>query len=504
MKKNKVYKIIALFLLFVGIFIINFYAYILSNFSNVTFEELLYSLLYSSGTGGNSISHGIFSVIPSSLFFLCIIVYFINSKPKYVYNRYALNINNKKIKFFLFTGKRLLVFSSIVLFIAIVALLNGVNTFEFVKAQLQSSKFILDNFVDPRNVEIKFPEEKKNLLYIYVESLENSLLSKSVGGLQNSAYTPHLEQIAKDNLNFTNTDKIGGALSVYGTTWTAAAMVAQTGGVPIKLIIGDNDYTGYSKSFPGVYSVGEILKDNGYNNYIMMGSDGNFGGRKQYFAEHGNYEILDYYWAIDKGLIDKNYFEWWGFEDKKLFEFAKNELTEISSKGEPFNFTLLTADSHFTDGYVDKSCNNEFNYKYGNSFYCSDGMIYEFLEWAKTQSWYNDTVIIITGDHLSMQEDLVSDALYTRTVYNAFINVEEPENKIRTFTTLDMFPTTLGALGVSIKGNRLGLGANLFSNEPTLAEKYGVDYMNVELVKKSMYYNESILGNTYKEMVMGS
>ena len=37
-----------------------------------------------------------------------------------------------------------------------------------------------------------------------------------------------------------------------------------------------------------------FLKDNGYNNYLMIGSDSEFGGRKAYFSTHG-YEISDYY-----------------------------------------------------------------------------------------------------------------------------------------------------------------------------------------------------------------
>ena len=35
---------------------------------------------------------------------------------------------------------------------------------------------------------------------------------------------------------------------------------------------------------------------------------------------------------------------------------------------------------------------------------------------------------------------------------------------------MDMFPTTLASLGAVIDGDRLGLGTNLFSDKPTLAE----------------------------------
>lgn len=66
----------------------------------------------------------------------------------------------------------------------------------------------------------------------------------------------------------------------------------------------------------------------------------------------------------------------------------------------------------------------------------------------------------------------------SRTVYNCYINpIKIPENNVRNYTTLDMFPSVLGALGFEIEGNTLGLGVNLFSNEQTFAEKLGTDYL---------------------------
>ena len=136
---------------------------------------------------------------------------------------------------------------------------------------------------------------------------------------------------------------------------------------------------------------------------------------------------------------------------------------------------------------------------------CADKMIFEFLEWCKAQSWYEDTVIVIVGDHLTMQSDFynISDKNYKRTVYNAIINsaVEPKHTKNRLFTTMDMYPTTLAAMGAKIDGDRLGLGTNLFSGKKTIIEKLGFDYVNEEISKKSTFYDNYILGNSYKEML---
>lgn len=53
---------------------------------------------------------------------------------------------------------------------------------------------------------------------------------------------------------------------------------------------------------------------------------------------------------------------------------------------------------------------------------------------------------------------------------------------------MDMLPTVLYAMGFDIEGERLGLGTNLFSSTPTLAEELGLSYLEEELSKSSLYY----------------
>ena len=236
----------------------------------------------------------------------------------------------------------------------------------------------------------------------------------------------------------------------------------------------------------------------------MLGSNAKFGGRKTYFKTHGNYKILDYNWAKKEKLIKKDYHEWWGYEDKKLYEFAKDKLVDISKNSKPFNFTMLTADTHFTDGYLDESCEEPFDSKYANVFYCTDKMLNDFINWIKEQEFYNDTVIIIVGDHITMQHSFYDniDSKYTRTVYNAIINsvIKAENEKNRLFSAIDMYPTTLASLGFKIKGNRLGLGTNLYSSKKTLIEELGYEYFNEELNKNSKFYNKYLLGNDYYKM----
>lgn len=94
-----------------------------------------------------------------------------------------------------------------------------------------------------------------------------------------------------------------------------------------------------------------------------------------------------------------------------------------------------------------------------------------------------------------MDSDFCEDvsATYDRKVYTCYINtaaeVSDP-NKKREFCTMDEFPTAIAALGATIDGNRLGMGTNLFSDEETLVEKYGIDRINTEISHKSAFMEE--------------
>ena len=83
------------------------------------------------------------------------------------------------------------------------------------------------------------------------------------------------------------------------------------------------------------------------------------------------------------------------------------------------------------------------------------------------------------------------DDSYTRTTYNLFINpaVTPVNTKNRSFSSLDMFPSTLSAIGVKIKGDRLGLGTDLFSATPTLCEEMGEAEYKKQLEQDSKFYD---------------
>ena len=375
---------------------------------------------------------------------------------------------------------------------------------EYLVSQKKESHFIEQNYVDPRTTKITFPEQKRNLIYIYLESMESTYASKEDGGGMDFNCIPELTTLAEENTNLSKSDKFGGGYPAYGGSWTIAGIFSQTSGIPIKNSEQTDDVNATlaeQSSFSSqARNLEDILADEGYNQCFMIGSDATFGGRRAYFESHGKgqTEICDYNTAKENGQIPEDYYVWWGYEDQKLFANAQEKLTELSSKDEPFNFTMLTVDTHFEDGYVCDQCQNEFeDNQYANVMACSSRQVDAFVKWIQQQPFYENTTIVISGDHLTMDSDFCNDVSedYERSVYNVFINLPEgldtsfEKTHNREFATLDMFPTTLAAMGVTIEGDRLALGVNLFSDEQTLTEQYGRKGLDKELMKKSKFYD---------------
>ncbi len=376
---------------------------------------------------------------------------------------------------------------------------SSIGLFQYIHARNQLTELYENEYVDPSSVQITFPEEKRNLIYIYLESMETSYLSQEQGGAMDKNLIPELYDLAKDNVNFSHNSDVGGLVEVPGASWTVGAMVAQSSGVPLITPSDVDDWqNGYGKDgvfLPGLTSLNNILHDAGYYQTLMVGSDANFGGRKTYFQTHDVDKIYDIYTARSDGIVPSNYFVWWGMEDLHLFEYAKQELTEISQQEQPFAFTMLTVDTHHIGGYTCEKCGSNYAESYENAIACSSRQVLEFVQWIQAQPFYENTTVIITGDHFSMDSGYFKRNVeegYQRHGYNCFLNaaVSPKHTQDRQFSSLDMFPTTLAALGCKIQGEQLGFGVNLFSSRPTLIEEFGYSAFCAELQKRTDYYEK--------------
>ena len=495
--------ILSILLVVSGVLLVALARWVFATWNGLKMDEVIYHINAPiEGTGGDMIASGIVNcVIPAGLAGL------FYTAALLIYRR-----RRRVRKYLVRLGA---VCGALMIVLTLIFSWNRLDIGTYISNELNASSFIEDHYADPAKVNITFPEKKRNVIYIYLESMEMTYSDAMNGGAFNRNVIPELTALGEANEDFSGSDPLlNGADVLPGSTYTMAAMFTQTTGLPLKVDLSDtftdargsfNKMNTQDSFFAGVTALGDVLKEQGYNQVLMLGSNATFGGRRLYFSQHGDYEIDDYEWAIDQGLIPENYYVFWGYEDAKLFTYAKDRLLDLAAQDKPFNFTMLTVDTHFEDGYYCDLCTDSFRgNQYANVMACSSRQVADFVNWAKEQDFYEDTTIIIAGDHLTMDTDFCQNVgeNYDRRTFNVWINAAaepaDPERK-RSYSTLDCFPTTLAAMGCQIEGERLGLGTNLFSSEDTLMEQYGYEELADELSRKSEFMDKLADLDLYSE-----
>lgn len=495
-RKTLIMKFVFTFLFAIGTIFIVTSKWIIDYFGDITPEQFLFNLKTPlkgtmKDTYIEAFSNPVFALVVSIILFLLLM--------NFTHDIY-ISIRNHKKRIF---SQRTL--KGVSLLLSIVILVGGVNygskklqINKIVATAYSNSPYFEENYKDPRNVKMSFPEKKRNLVHIYLESIENTYLSKDLGGYMVQNIMPELTKLSEEGIHFSHTDKpFGGPHQTYASEWSVAGFVNNSAGMPLIIPIRGNSYGTSGKFLPGAITIGDILEAQGYNQTFMLGSDATFGGLDVYFSTHGNHNIFDYKAAIDKGLIPEDYYVWWGFEDDKLYEYAKTEITRLYNEGKPFNFTMETADTHFPDGYLSPGVENNFASQYANVIAYSTKEAVNFIRWIQEQPFAENTTIVVTGDHTSMDKNFFAgfDPGYERTVFNLILNSAVTTDNVlnRDFAPFDMFPTILESMGVKIEGGRLGLGTSLFSNEQTLIERDGLDAVNEGFHGNSHFFNEEII-----------
>ena len=499
--KKKKGSVLSLILTVPVLFVVGFAALLaftlrwaLSFWADLTMDEIVYHLTTPLEGTGEDIMMKFYTLalLPALavLALVCVIIVVIRRKRERWYGR-ALAV--------------VFVLSLIVVGLSTGYAWNNLKIDEYLKNQSITSSFIEENYVDPNAVTLTFPKTKRNLIYIFLESFETTFTDKANGGGFDFNCIPEMTELAQKYEDFSGTSKkLNGGHVLPGTTFTMGGMFGQSSGLPLqvglKAQVLDNHgamnemYT-QEHFFPGITTLGDILEAEGYHNVLFIGSEAVFGGRKLYYTEHGNYEIDDFWYAVNRNWLEGKENSW-GYGDWRLFLQAKERLKELSAEDQPFNLTMLTLDTHFENGIRCKYC--EFEYpgnSYADVYSCSSRQLSEFISWCQDQDWYENTTIILSGDHTTMDSDFCNgvDKEYPRKTFTCYINADvEPEDaaRERSFTTMDNFPTTLAAMGVKIEGDRLGLGTNLFSSQDTLYETYGKE-MDAELSRRSLFMEQA-------------
>ena len=300
---------------------------------------------------------------------------------------------------------------------------------------------------------------QKNIIWIYAESIERTYFNKEVFGDLLVNLSSHRE----------GARRYTAVTQPWGTGWTIGGIVGSQCGLPLVTLgaSNGNSLANLRDFMPGAHCVGDILKKNGYKLEFVGGASAEFAGKGNFLRSHGFTKVWDresLSEMYDNGSKERNQ---WGYYDDFIFSVLKSRAIELHNQASPFFLNGLTLDTHSPHGFVSPSCNSIEEVKessdIGAALRCSDYLLADFIDWFKSSDLYEDTLLVLSSDHLSMPNSLykslknVSNREILFWVIGKDVAIDAIEEPVSTF---DIGATVLGHVLYS-SDISIGLGRNI-------------------------------------------
>ncbi|QDP00357.1 LTA synthase family protein [Thalassotalea sp. PS06] len=294
-------------------------------------------------------------------------------------------------------------------------------------------------------VEARETENKLNVILIIAESLR----AFEVGQNQRKqSFTPNFNRIVKESASFTNAY----STSLY-TIKSEQSILCSNLDLNMEV-----PYSVRYGAFNGD-CLPNVLTRQGYKTKFFHGNEIEFYNRGVFHPSLGFQELIDLNAMLATSPELNDEMIGWGISDKAVFRYA---LAELENEPEPFFAQILTVTNHkpFNWDYQDESINSlhidnenpEYNdYVKGVTYF--DLALGEFWEEFERSPLYQNTLIVITGDHgvpvypnHLVDEIEQQDALFQTPLLFWHYGINPNRSQILT-SHLDIMPTILSMLG---------------------------------------------------------
>jgi len=305
----------------------------------------------------------------------------------------------------------------------------------------------------------------KNVILISLESTQSFVINETVNGQE---ITPFLNQLIKESYYFENFYHQTGQGKTSDSEFIVENSLYPLSRGAVFFTHAGNDFT----------ATPEILNENGYFTASLHPNNKSFWNRDIMYQSIGYKRFYD----LDDYEINEENSVGWGLKDQAFFEQSIQHLKEMPK---PFYAKFITLTNHFPfeldkeDQFIkpftstDKTVNHYFlTVRY------MDEALKKFFQQLKVEGLYDDSIIIIYGDHYgisenhhkAMEEFLGKEitSFESTQLQRVPLIIHIPGQKGKTYSTvsgqIDLKPTILHLLGIETK-KTIEFGTDVFSKD---------------------------------------
>ncbi|AUJ51990.1 glycerol phosphate lipoteichoic acid synthase [Staphylococcus hominis subsp. hominis] len=344
--------------------------------------------------------------------------------------------------------------------------------------------------------------KKKNIIKIHLESFQTFLINKKVNGKE---VTPFLNKLSTGNDDFRYYPNFFHQTGQGKTSDSEFTMDNSLYGLPqgsAYSLKGDNTY----QSLPAILDQKE-----GYTSAVMHGDYKTFWNRDQIYKHFGIDKFYDatYYDMSDENVVNL------GLKDKPFFKASAEYQSKMK---QPFYSHLITLTNHYPftlnseDASIDKPNTGDSTVDgYIQTAHYLDQALEQYINDLKAKGLYDDSVIMIYGDHYGISEnhnnamekllgEQITPAKFTDLNRTGFwLKIPGKNGAIdETYAgQVDVMPTILHLVGIDSK-NYLMLGTDMLSKDHNDV----IPFRNGDFITKDYkFVNGKVYSNKNNELI---
>ncbi len=232
----------------------------------------------------------------------------------------------------------------------------------------------------------------KNIILISMESTQSFVIGETIDGQE---VTPFLNDFLNESFYFENFYHQTGQGKTSDSEFLLDNSLYPLGRGAVFFTHGTNEFT----------ATPEIIKEHGYFSAVFHANNKSFWNRDIMYDSLGYDKFYD---IVDYDVTEENSIGW-GLKDKEFFD---QSIEHLKTLPQPFYTKFITLTNHFPFelGEEDKMI-NEFksNSRTLNRYFptvrYTDEAIKHFIQRLKDEGMYEDSIIIIYGDHYGISEN---------------------------------------------------------------------------------------------------